>query len=338
MAVLNFKHLRYYWMVAKTGSIARAAEQMCLTPHAISGQLTDFEQTLGVKLFRRVGRNLELTDAGRRILGYADTIFTTGDELLDELRDEAAAKRRPLRVGISDAVSKSIAYRLLEPAMSLAEPLRLICREGRLSLLLAELALHRLDMIIADRPMAPTTNVRGYNHFLGECGLTVFCAPSLAQNVTKKFPDMLDKAPLLLPGEDVALQSKLLRWLEVRKLRPTIVGEFDDSALLKAFGTAGAGFFVAPSTMEEDICAQCNVVAMGRIDTVLEQIYLITTERRLTDPAVIAISNTAKRDIFGVVSHDAPAAIPGSVSGIIKAKRRRRPAVLPDVVLPDVVS
>jgi LysR family transcriptional activator of nhaA len=300
MAALNYKHLRYYWMVAKTGSIARAAEQMHLTPHAISGQLNEFEQTLGVELFKKVGRNLELSDAGRRILGYADTIFTTGDELLDVLRDQVAAKKRSFRVGISDAVSKTIAHRLLEPALHMQQPLRLICREGRLSLLLAELALHRLDMIIADRPMAANLNVRGYNHLLGECGLSVFGAPSLSQKQQKDFPAMLENAPFLLPGEDVAIQPKLLHWLELNKLRPDIVGEFDDGALMKAFGKAGAGFFVAPSTMEEDICNQYQVIAVGRIDAVLEQTYLITTERRLTDPAVIAISDTAKRDIFGI--------------------------------------
>ena len=299
MAALNFKHLRYYWMVAKTGSIARAAEQMHITPHAISGQISEFEQTLGVELFRKAGRNLELTDAGRRILSHADTIFTTGDELLDTLRDQAATERRAFRVGVSDAVSKSIAYRLLEPALSLPEPLRLICSEGRLSALLAELALHRLDMIIADRPMATNLNVRGYNHLLGECGLTVFGAPSLAEKDMRPFPDLLDGAPFLMPGEDVAIHPRLLYWLERNNLRPSIVGEFDDGALMKAFGKAAAGFFVGPSAMEEDICAQYEVRAIGRIDAVVEQIFVITTERRLTDPAIIAISNTAKRDIFG---------------------------------------
>jgi LysR family transcriptional activator of nhaA len=299
MTALNFKHLRYYWMVAKTGSITRAAEQMHITPHAISGQLSEFEQTLGVKLFRKAGRNLELTDAGRAILSHADTIFTTGDELLDTLRDQAATKRRAFRVGVSDAVSKSIAYRLLEPALSLPEPLRLICSEGRLSALLAELALHRLDMIITDRPMATNLNVRGYNHLLGECGLTVFGAASLAEKIHAPFPELLNDAPFLMPGEDVAIHPKLLHWMERNKLRPSIVGEFDDGALMKAFGKAAAGFFVAPSAMEDDICAQYEVRAIGKIDAVIEQIFLITTERRLTDPAIIAISNTAKRDIFG---------------------------------------
>ena len=174
MSTLNFKHLRYYWMVAKTGSIARAAEQLHLTPHAISGQLSEFAQTLGVELFRRSGRKLELTDTGQRILSYAEDIFTTGDELLEVLRDQTAARSVPFRVGIADSVSKAIAYRLVEPALRLAEPVRLVCREGRLATLLAELAVHRLEMIIADRPMPTHLNVRGYTHLLGESGLTVF--------------------------------------------------------------------------------------------------------------------------------------------------------------------
>ena len=298
MPTLNFKHLRYYWMVAKTGSIARAAEQLHLTPHAISGQLREFEQTLGVALFQKVGRNLQLTDAGRRILSHADTIFTTGDDLLETLREQVTERKRHFRVGISDAVSKSIAYRLLEPALQLANPVRLVCREGRLNVLLAELALHKLDMIIADRQMPSNFNVRGYNHLLGECGMTVFGAPSLIKETKLPFPAMLDRAPFLLPGEDVAIQPKLLHWLELNNLQPSIVGEFDDGALMNAFGKAAAGFFVAPSAMKNDICEQYGVKAVGKIDTVIEQIYLITTERRLTDPIVIAISDAAKRNIF----------------------------------------
>lgn len=300
MPSLNFKHLRYYWMVAKTGSVARAAEQLFLTPHAISGQLNEFEQSLGVELFRKVGRNIELTDAGRRILHYADTIFTTGDELLEVLSDQRATHKRAFRVGISDAVSKSIAYRLLEPALSLQEPLKLVCREGRLSPLLAELALHQLDMIVADRPMPTNLNIRGYNHLLGECGLTIFGSASLVRQYKKGFPQSLNGAPLLLPGEDVAIQPKLLQWLEQRQIIANIVGEFDDGALMKAFGKAGAGLFVAPSAMQKDICDQYKVSVIGEIDGVTEQLYVITTERRLTDPAVLAISKIAKQDIFGV--------------------------------------
>lgn len=299
MAALNFKHLRYYWMVAKTGSIAKAAEQLHLTAHAISGQINEFEETLGVELFRKAGRNIELTEAGRRILNYADTIFNTSDQLLDELRDQMATRRRTLRIGIADAVPKIIAYRLIQPALTLEEPIRINCREGRLDLLLGELALHKLDLIIADRPLSPGSNVRAYNHLLGECGLTVFATSALARQYKGTFPQNLDKAPFLIPGEDVTIQARLLRWFEEQHLRPTIIGEFDDGALMKAFGSSGAGFFVAPSAMQREICLQHNVVAVGDIPAIMEQIYVITTERRLSDPAIIAISQTAKNTIFG---------------------------------------
>lgn len=299
MASLNFKHLRYFWMVAKTGSIARAATQLHLTPQSISGQLSEFSSTLGVELFRRSGRNLELTDAGRRILSYAEDIFTTGDELLAALRDHSAKKIVPFHVGIADNVSKSVAYRLVEPALALTDPIRLICREGRLSALLADLAIHRLDLIIADRVMPTNLNVRGYSHLLGESGLTVFGTHKLAGSLSGDFPALLDNAPFLLPGEDVAIRPKLIQWFEANNLRPHIVGEFDDSALIKAFGQAGAGLFVAPSAIAEHVCEQYKVVVVGRIDSVVEHLYAITTERQITHPAIVAIRKTAREDIFG---------------------------------------
>ena len=299
MAALNYKHLRYFWMVAKTGSIARAAEQIHLAPQSISGQLSEFEATLGVDLFRRAGRNLELTEAGQRILSYAEEIFTIGDELLEVLHDQTAKKTLPFRVGIADSVSKSIAYRLVEPALKLGEPVRLVCREGRLASLLAELAVHRLDMIIADRPMPTHLNVRGFSHLLGESGQTVFAAHCLTQSLSGAFPALLDGAPFLLPGEDAMIRPKLTQWLEANALRPRIVGEFDDSALMKSFGQAGAGLFVAPTAIAATVCEQYKVVAIGQIDSVVEQLYAITTERRLTHPAIVAISKAARLDVFG---------------------------------------
>jgi LysR family transcriptional activator of nhaA len=298
MKTLNFKHLRYFWMVAKTGSIARAGEQLHLTPQSISGQLHEFEETLGTKLFRRAGRGLEVTEAGRRILSYAEQIFTIGDALLDVLHDQTSKNIQPFHIGIADSVSKSVVCRLLEPALHIKEPVRMICREGRLSALLADLSVHRLDMVIADRSMPTNLNVRGYSHLLGECGLTVFASASMTEQLTGKFPALLNNAPFLLPGEDVAIRPRLLQWLDKNDLRPRIVGEFDDSALIKAFGQEGAGLFVAPTAIADQVCRQYNVVAVGRIDSVVEQLYAITTERRLKHPAIVAI-NKAGRDVFG---------------------------------------
>jgi len=296
---LNYKHLRYFWMVAKTGSIAKAAELLYLTPQSISGQLTEFANFLGIELFRRAGRNLVITEAGKRVLSYADEIFAVGDELLEAINDQRAKKALPFRVGISDSVPKSVAYRLLEPALKLDETVRLICREGRLIPLLSELAIHKIDMIIADRPMPPHLHVRGFNHLLGESGLTVFGAASVTKLLRGRFPNCLDQAPFLLNSEDAAIRPKFDQWLASNNLHPIIRGEFDDSALMKSFGQAGAGLFVAPTTIAETICKQYSVKIVGHIDSVIEQIYVISTERRLTHPAVKAVSEIGRNDVFG---------------------------------------
>lgn len=299
MAALNFKHLRYFWMVAKSGSIARASERLHLTPQSISGQLTEFEATLGVDLFRRAGRGLELTDTGQRMLGYAEQIFSLGDELLDSIRGDGHSQSVTFRVGIADSVPKMVAYRLVEPSLGFDEPIKLVCREGRLTTLLADLAVHRLDMVIADRPMPDNLNVRGYDHFLGESGVSVFGAKTLAKTKAPAFPQLLDGAPFLLPGVEVALHARLMRWFESERLHPRIVGEFDDSALMKAFGQAGAGYFVAPTAIESYVVRQNDVEVVGRIETVREQVYAITNERKLTHPIISAICRFAQHDIFG---------------------------------------
>jgi LysR family transcriptional activator of nhaA len=299
MAHLNFKHLRYFWMVAKSGSIAGASKRLHLTPQSISGQLSELETSLGVELFHRVGRGLELTEMGRRIFSYADEIFALGNELLEVALDQTAHKSLPFRVGIAGSVPKSVAYRVVEPALRLAEPVRLVCREDRLEPLLAEMAVHHLDLVIADRPMPTHLNVRGYSHFLGESDLTVFAAPELVQSLPGTFPALLDRAPFLLPGEDVALRPDLIRWFEAQHLYPRIVGEFEDSALLKAFGQAGAGLFVAPTAIAHYVSQQYTVEAVGRIEAVTEQLYAITTERRLLHPAIVAIVQATQREFFG---------------------------------------
>ncbi|HRH75795.1 MAG TPA: transcriptional activator NhaR [Cellvibrionaceae bacterium] len=299
---LNYKHLRYFWMVARTGSIAKAAEQLHLTPQSISGQLTEFASVLGVELFRRAGRNLEITDAGRHVLTYAEEIFSLGDELLGAIHNQREKKSVPFVVGIADSVSKSVAYRLLEPALFLPEPIRLICREGRLVPLLSELSVHRLDMIIADRPMPTNLNVRGFTHLLGESGLTVFGAQAVIKNLRGSFPKCLDDAPFLLPGDDTATRAKLEHWFEKHNVHPRITGEFDDSALMKAFGQAGAGLFAAPATIAAHVEEQYDVKAIGQIKDVTEQLYVISTERQLTHPAIVAVSEKGRSDVFGARS------------------------------------
>lgn len=304
MPALNYKHLRYFWMVAKSGTIARACRQLNLTPQAVSGQLRELEEALGVELFHRVGRGLEVTDAGRRILSYADEIFALGDELLDIARDQTTKRSLPFYVGIADSVAKLVAHRLIEPVLCLPEAVRLICREGRLKPLLAELAVHRLDMVIADRPMPTDLNVRAFSHLLTESDLTVFGAAAVLDTLDADFPALLEGAPFLLPGDDVAIRTRIEEWFANQRLHPRIVGEFDDSALLKSFGQAGAGLFVAPSAIASDVAEQYRVRAVGRIDSISEQIYAITTERRLSHPATVAIIEQARSHTAGATKRN----------------------------------
>lgn len=296
--MLNFKHLYYFHAVAKAGAINRAAEKLHLTPQTLSGQLTQFEQRLGVALFRRAGRRLELTETGRLALSYAEELFQVGAELEEALSGRQEERAFPFRVGIADVVPKSIAHRLLAPALALPEPVRLVCREDRLDRLLGELAVHRLDMVLADRPMPPGMDVKGYSHPLGECGITFFAAPELAARLTGAFPGHLDGAPLLIPGEDSALRAPLMRWLERGNLRPRIVGEFDDSALMKAFGKAGAGVFPAASVTLQAVEEQYGVVALGESKEIKERFFAISVERRIVHPSVRAVSEGARGGLF----------------------------------------
>ena len=304
MKGLNFKHLRYFWMVGKTGSIARASEQLYLSPQSISVQLGDLENSLGVLLFRKIGRGLELTEMGRRVFSYADEIFSLENELIEVAQHHEIRKSTPFRIGITDSVPKSVAYQVIEPVLHIEESIRLICKEGKLASLLSEMSVNQLDLVIADRPMPANLNVRAHNHLLGESKLAIFAAKSLIEtyiesNQNVQFPFNLNGAPFLLPGEDFTFQKKLIAWFESKKVYPRIIGEFDDGALLKSFGQAGAGFFVGPMAIADYICRQYEVEKIGQVDPVVEQLYAITTERRLTHPAVIAIVQATSK-IFSV--------------------------------------
>lgn len=295
---MNYKHLYYFWTVAKAGSIARASEQLHLTPQTISGQLSLFESVLGETLFDRSRRRFALTDAGRTVLGYAEEIFSLGKELEEVLHHRPGGRPLQFRVGVSDAVPKTLAYKLIEPALRATENSRIVCREGKVAGLMAELAIHQLDIVIADSPMPPRIDVKAFNHLLGECGLTFFATPALAAQYAGAFPQRLDGAPLLLPGDDVAVRPKLIRWFDHNRIRPRIAGEFDDSALMAAFGQAGAGIFSAPSAIAEQIREQYGVVKIGATDEITEGFYAISVERRLSHPAVIAISEAARQELF----------------------------------------
>lgn len=296
--MLNYKQLHYFWNVAKVGSIVRTAERLHITPQTISGQIGELERALGTDLFRRTGRRLELTAAGKLALSHADEIFQIGSELEALLRNPSKGNELPFRVGVADVVAKSIACRLLEPVMKLAEPVRLICREDKLERLFAELAIHKLDLVIADRPLPTELGVKGYSHLLGSSPVDFQASPELAQRYRTNFPQSLNGAPLLIPGDGAAVRGPLERWFDQQQIQPRIVGEFDDAALMKAFGQIGGGIFPVPAVIAGEVKNQYGVEMVGRTEEIIVKYYAISVERRLTHPAVVAVSQAAKRVVF----------------------------------------
>jgi len=299
MDSLNYRHLLYFWMVAHEGTVARAAKQLRLAQPTLSGQIRALEGTLGEKLFERAGRNLRLTEMGRVVLPYADEIFALGRELSESVKGHPTGRPLQLAVGVSDAMPKLVAYRLIEPALALPQPVRLMVHEQSTERLLAALALHELDVVLTDRVAPPGVSVRAFNHLLGDCGVTLFAAHKIAVKYRRRFPHALDGAPFLLPGETSTLRRVLEQWLEKRRIRPRIVGEFDDSTLIKVFGQAGKGLFAAPSIIEASVRKQYGVTIVGRLDGVRERFYAVSAERRLKHPAVIAITESARQELFG---------------------------------------
>ncbi len=296
---MNYKHLQYFMQVATLGSVTRASEQLHLTPQTISGQIQTLEEALGSPLFAKNGRSLVLTEAGRLALGYAKEIFSIGAELEEAVREHPDKGRMlEFRVGVADAVPKTIAYRLIEPATELPEPVRIVCREWKLDSLLAELALHRVDLVISDAPIPSSVSVRAFSHRLGSSAVSFFAAPAVLKHCAGPFPRCLDGAPMLMPGEDSAMGKRLRAWFEARSLHPRIVGEFDDSALAKEFGRHGAGVFVGPAVLSREIEKQFNVKALGIASEVLDEFFAISVERRITHPCVIAITQSARNELF----------------------------------------
>jgi LysR family transcriptional activator of nhaA len=299
MEWLNYHHLLYFWVVAREGGVARACEELSLSQPTISAQIHALEESLGEKLFARAGRNLVLTEVGRVVFRYADEIFALGRELTDALKGRSPG--RPVRfvVGVADVLPKLIAYRLLEPALKMAEPIRVVCREDKPERLLAELAVHGLDLVLADAPTGPTVKIQAFNHLLGECGVTVFGTAQVAATYRRGFPQSLTGAPFLLPTDNTTLRRSLDQWFDAEGIHPLVVGEFEDIALLKTFGQTGAGLFAAPSVIEAEVRRQYGVQIVGRVETVRERFYAISVERKLKHPAVVAIAEAARQKLFG---------------------------------------
>lgn len=296
---MNFKHLHYFWVAARAGGVVRAGEQLHTTPQTLSGQIKLLEERLGRKLFRKSGRELELTEDGRVALDYADDIFTLGAELEAAMRQPRSGPRvLDFRVGVADSVAKSVAYRLLEPAMDLDVPVRLIGSEGKFPDLLAQLALHRLDLVIADEPLTRRISVKAFNHALGTSSMSFFCAPALKKRLQGTFPQCLHDAPMLIQGAASSVRQQLDGWLARQQIQPRIVGEFDDGALMTAFGREGRGVFMSPSVLEAETVAHYGVEVIGRSDELVEEFFAVSVERRITHPAVAAITKAARGRLF----------------------------------------
>ena len=296
---MNFKHLHYFWVTAKAGGIMRAGEQLHTTPQTLSGQIKLLEEWLGRKLFRKSGRQLELTEDGRLALGYADQIFALGNELEAAVRQARGGQRvLDFSVGVADSVAKSVAYRLLEPALAVTLPVRLICVEGKFNDLLAQLALQRLDLVIADEPMSRRISVKAFNHPLGSTAMSFFCTPALKKRLKGEFPQCLNDAPMLIQGSSASVRQQLEGWLTRYQIHPRIVGEFDDGALMTAFGREGRGVFMSPSVLEAETIAQFGVEVVGRSSELVEEFYAVSVERRITHPCVVAITDAARGRLF----------------------------------------
>ena len=298
MEWMNYHHLLYFWQVAREGGLSRACVQLRLAPSTVSKQIHELEDVLGHALFTRVGRRLVLTESGRLTYRYAEEIFGLGRELQDTLKDRPVAGR-PLRlsVGVADVVPKLIARRVLERALAMGEPVRLVCREDKPDRLVAELALHNLDVILTDAPVPPHVKVKAFSHLLGEYSITFFGRPETASRLRKGFPGSLNGAPLLLPTENTMLRRTLDEWMNGASIRPNIVGEFEDSALLMSFGQRGAGLFPAPSPIAAEVARQYRVVPVGVVPGVRELLYAVSVERRIRHPAVAAVC-VAARDLI----------------------------------------
>jgi len=299
MEWLNYHHLLYFWTVARIGSVSRASAELRLTQATVSAQLKSLEQALGEKLFRKSGRHLVLTDTGKVVFRYAEEIFSLGQELMGALKGRPAGRMARVTVGVTDVMPKLLAYQLIEPALKLKEPHRIICREGTNSELLAALAVHDIDVMLSDAPIDPAVNVRAFNHLLGESSVILFGVTGLAAKYRAGFPRSLDGAPFLLPTSNTTARRLLDQWFESQNIRPAVVAEFEDSALLQVFGQRGLGLFVAHSLISVEVQRQYRVKVVGQLDGVTERFYAVSLDRKLKHPAVVAISDAARARLAG---------------------------------------
>jgi LysR family transcriptional activator of nhaA len=295
---LNYHHLRYFWLVAREGGVGRAAALLRISHTTVSAQIHALEEGLGERLLQRRGRGLELTEMGRVVFTYAEQIFALGSELLESVRGHPAGGPLQLSVGVADVVPKVVVRALLEPALRMEVPVRLSCREDRPEALLSLLAEHRLDVVLSDAPLTGRGGVRAFSHLLGESTVAAYAAPKLAAKLRRGFPRSLDRAPVLVPSEHTALRRALDAWFVTRQIAPRVVGEFDDTELMKAFGLDGSGVFFAPLVSQRDLRRMQGAAFVGSLDGITERFYAVTIERRIKHPAVVAVCEAARSELF----------------------------------------
>jgi len=295
---LNYHHLLYFWTVAKEGGITRAAEKLHLSQPTLSTQIQKLEKSMGVKLFDRKSRTMVLTDTGQTVFRYADEIFNLGRELTDVIRGRSGDKSLRLLVGIPDVMPKMIVYRLLKPAMTMTTKVRLTCYEGKLNDLLSDLAMHKLDVVLANTRLTSELSVRAFSHLLGQCDITVCGTSEMARKYKPGFPKSLNAAPMLLPTQNTTMRRALEQWFDDADIRPETMHEFEDSALMKVFAQAGAGMVAIPTAVMDEVTRQYGLRPIGRISEIVENFYAISVERRIKHPAVLAISHAAKESLF----------------------------------------
>ena len=301
---LNYHHLRYFWTAAKEGGIGKASIVLNLTQPTVSKQIKLLEEQLGEPLFDRKASGLELTEAGQLAFDYADEIFSLGQEFIESMKGVTSQRPKRLRVGASDVLPKLISHRILAPVLSDDSNTHLICEEDTTERLLADLSIQRLDLVLTDAPIAGSVKVKAFNHFLGECGVTFFAKPSVIKKLKGDFPANLDGARMLAPTDDTIIRRSLEHWFASCSIRPRIVAEFNDSALMKVFGRDGEGVFPGPSVIANEICREFGVKALGTTDAVRESFYAITIERKVKHPSVIKITENARNNLFGQPSSE----------------------------------
>jgi LysR family transcriptional activator of nhaA len=295
MKWMNYNHLYYFWMVAREGGIARAADELMLSQPTISVQIKDLEKALGQRLFDRVGRGLRLTEAGRIAFNYANEIFSLGQEMANALEHQPAGRPLKLSVGVLDVIPKLVVRKLLEPTLRLPQSVRLVCHEDKADRLLADLAARRTDVVLSDTPIGTAVQIQGHNHLLGESAVSFFASGELATRLKRGFPKSLNGAPMLLPTDHTQVRRSLNLWFDSKRIHPVVVGEFDDSSLMFWFGQSGEGVFPAPSIMEAKIQRDFGVRLVGRTADVRERFYAITLEEKPKHVAVVAVCEGARK-------------------------------------------